>query len=175
AIALAEGAAELGLDAAVTGALAVELFTAGGIAGMVGGQWLDLEAEGRPVSLGDLGRIHRGKTGALIEAACVLGGMAAGAPPGQAEALRRYGADIGLAFQVADDVLDATRTSAELGKTAGRDAALAKSTWVALLGVEGAAAEAERLAGRAVGHLAGTGLAADALAGLAGYIVGRTS
>ncbi len=175
ALALAEGAAELGLGAEATGALAAELFTAGGIVGMVGGQWLDLEAEGRPATLASLGVIHRGKTGALIEAACVLGGLAAGAPPGRLAALRRYGADIGVAFQVADDVLDATGTSAELGKTAGRDAALAKSTYVALLGVEGAAAEAARLAASATGHLHDSGLAPDALAGLAGYIVGRTS
>ncbi|HJS47108.1 MAG TPA: polyprenyl synthetase family protein, partial [Gemmatimonadales bacterium] len=175
ALALAEGAAELGLDAATTGVLAAELFTAGGIAGMIGGQWLDLEAEGRPASLAGLGAIHRGKTGALIEAACVLGGLAASAPPGHIRALRRYGADIGVAFQVADDVLDATGTSAELGKTAGRDAALAKSTYVALLGVEGAAAEASRLAARAVGHLHAEGVPPDALAGLAGYIVGRTN
>jgi geranylgeranyl pyrophosphate synthase len=175
ALALAEGAAELGLDAAATGALAAELFTAGGITGMVGGQWLDLEAEGRSATLEGLGAIHRGKTGALIEAACVLGGLAAGAAPRQLAALRRYGADVGVAYQVADDVLDATGTSAELGKTAGRDAALAKSTYVALLGVEGATAEAARLAERAIGHLRAGGIEADALAGLAGYIVGRTS
>src|SRR5690606_24092224 len=175
ALALAEGAAELGLDAGATGALAAELFTAGGIGGMVGGQWLDLEAEGRSATLEELGRIHRGKTGALIEAACVLGRLAAGAAAGPLAALRRYGADIGVAYQVADDVLDATGTSAELGKTAGRDAALAKSTYVALLGIEGAAVEAARLAVCAVGHLRTAGLAADALRSLAGYIVGRTS
>ncbi len=175
ALALAEGAAELGLDAAATGALAAELFTAGGIEGMVGGQWLDLEAEGRPSTLDQLGAIHRGKTGAVIEAACVLGGLAAGAPAEPLAALRRYGADIGVAFQVADDVLDATGTSAELGKTAGRDAELAKSTYVALLGVEGAAAEAARLAESAIGHLRQGGIEADALRSLAGYIVGRTS
>jgi len=89
--------------------------------------------------------------------------------------LRRYGADIGVAYQVADDVLDATGTSAELGKTAGRDAALAKSTYVALLGVEGATAEAARLADRAVEHLRAAAVEADALRSLAGYIVGRTS
>ena len=175
ALALAEGAAELGLDAGTTGALAAELFTAGGITGMVGGQWLDLEAEGRPATLEGLGAIHRGKTGALIEAACVLGGLAAGAPAERLTALRRYGADVGVAYQVADDVLDATGTSAELGKTAGRDAALAKSTYVALLGVEGAAAEAARLADRAVEHLRAAAVEADALRSLAGYIVGRTS
>jgi geranylgeranyl pyrophosphate synthase len=170
ALALAEGAAELGLDAPAIGALAAELF-----AGMVGGQWLDLEAEGRSATLEELGGIHRGKTGALIEAACVLGGLAAGAAADRLAALRRYGADIGVAYQVADDVLDATGTSAELGKTAGRDAALAKSTYVALLGIEGAAAEAARLAERAVGHLRTAGREADALRSLAGYIVGRTS
>jgi geranylgeranyl pyrophosphate synthase len=172
-LALAEGAAELGLDAGALGGLARVLFTAGGITGMVGGQWLDLEAEGQVASLEGLGAIHRGKTGALIEAACVLGGLAAGAPPGRMEGLRRFGADVGVAYQVADDVLDATATSDALGKTAGRDAALAKSTYVALLGVDGAASEASRLAGRAVDHLRAAGVTADALAALAGYIVSR--
>src|SRR5690606_41238667 len=97
ALALAEGAAELGLDAGATGALAAELFTAGGIGGLVGGQWLDLEAEGRSATLEELGRIHRGKTGALIEAACVLGGRAAGAGGGPLAAPRRCGADLGRA------------------------------------------------------------------------------
>jgi geranylgeranyl pyrophosphate synthase len=172
-LALAEGAAELGLDAGALGGLARVLFTAGGITGMVGGQWLDLEAEGQVASLEGLGAIHRGKTGALIEAACVLGGLAAGAPPGRMEGLRRFGADVGVAYQVADDVLDATATSDALGKTAGRDAALAKSTYVALLGVDGAASEASRLAGRAVDHLRAAGVTVDALAALAGYIVSR--
>jgi len=117
--------------------------------------------------------VHRRKTGALIAAACVIGGLAAGAPPGACEALRGYGADVGLAFQIYDDVLDATATSDQLGKTAGKDAAFAKSTFVTLLGVGAARAEAERLAARAVDRLRQGGLASPTLAELAHYIVTR--
>jgi geranylgeranyl pyrophosphate synthase len=142
---------------------------------MVGGQWLDLEAEGRTLRLPEMIEVHRGKTGALIRAACSLGGMAAEGGPAELEALSRYGEDVGLAFQVADDVLDATGTSEELGKPAGRDAELSKSTYVALLGIDGARAEAQRLAMSAVSHLDRAGVPSDALGALAGYIVSRTS
>jgi farnesyl diphosphate synthase len=142
---------------------------------MVGGQWLDLEAERRSLTLPQLIDVHRGKTGALIRASCTLGGIAAEAPPEVVAALSAFGEDIGLAFQIADDVLDATGTSAELGKTPGRDALLAKSTYVGLLGVESARAEAERLARSAVGHLADGGLPSGALGALARYIVTRNS
>jgi geranylgeranyl pyrophosphate synthase len=172
---LAAAAAELRLPAAALGRMATELFQAGGIEGMVGGQWLDLEAERRRLALDDLVAVHRGKTGALIRAACVLGGIAAEGTPAQVAALTAYGEDVGLAFQVADDVLDATGTSEELGKTAGRDAELAKSTYVSLLGVEAARAEAERLARRAVEHLDAAGVPSGALGALAGYIVTRSS
>ena len=166
---------DLGLPTSALGNMAVELFEAGGISGMVGGQWLDLEAEGRSLSLQELMEVHRGKTGALIRAACRLGGMSAQAPPAQLEALTAYGEDIGLAFQIADDVLDATGTSEELGKPAGRDVELSKSTYVALLGIEGARTEAQQLAHRAVAHLDRAGIPSDALGALAGYIVNRTS
>ena len=172
---LAVAARELGLSSATLGRMAAELFQAGGIEGMVGGQWLDLEAEGRALALTELIQVHRGKTGALIRAACVLGGMAAEASPAELTALRRYGEDAGLAFQVADDMLDATGTSEELGKPAGRDAELSKSTYVALLGIEGARAEAQRLAASAVDHLDRAGVSSEALGALAGYIVNRTS
>jgi geranylgeranyl pyrophosphate synthase len=119
--------------------------------------------------------VHRGKTGALIRAACTLGGMAAQAGPAELAALTAYGDDIGLAFQIADDVLDATGTSEELGKPAGRDAQLAKSTYVALLGVEGAMAEAQRLAQSAVAHLDRAGVPSGPLGAMAGYIVSRSS
>ena len=172
---LARAAVALGLAAGPTGALAAELFEAGGIRGMVGGQWLDLEAERRGLTLPELTAVHRGKTGALIRAAVVLGGIAAGAGPAVWRALRGYGEEIGLAFQVADDVLDATGTSEELGKPAGRDAALAKSTYVSLLGVEAARAEAVRYERRAVAELSGIGMATTSLAALARYIVTRPS
>lgn len=172
---LADAAAALGLGDAVLGRMAVELFEAGGIRGMVGGQWLDLEGEGRPLALPDLLAIHRGKTGALIRAACSLGGVAAGADPGAIAALTAFGAEIGVAFQIADDVLDATATSAQLGKSAGRDEVLAKSTSVRALGLEGARREAERRARRAVEQVAAAGLRAESLAVLAHYIVTRSS
>ncbi len=172
---LARAAAALGCDAGVLGRMAGELFDAGGIRGMVGGQWLDLEAEGRHLSLPELTAIHRGKTGALIRAAAVLGGMAAGAGAAALDALRRFGEEIGLAFQVADDVLDATGTAELLGKPAGRDAALAKSTYVSVLGVEAARAEAERYRVQAVACLGALPLATESLVDLARYIVTRPS
>lgn len=170
---LVEACRSLELSDVETGALAVELFTAGGIAGMVGGQWLDLEAEGRALELEELRAVHRGKTGALIEASCVLGALAARAPAPQRDAMRDFGREVGLAFQVADDVLDATGTSEELGKTAGKDAAVAKSTYVQLLGVEGARAAAFRHAEAAVNSLARSGVSSGTLAALARYIVTR--
>jgi farnesyl diphosphate synthase len=175
ALVLAEAAADLGLTPAGLGRMAEALFQAGGIEGMVGGQWLDLEAERRSLTLAQLIEVHRGKTGALISASCVLGGLAAEAPPHVVAALGAFGDDIGLAFQIADDVLDATGTSAELGKPAGRDAVLAKSTYVGLLGVDGARGEAERLARSAVGHLEAASVPSSALGALAGYIVTRNS
>jgi geranylgeranyl pyrophosphate synthase len=172
---LASAAEALALPPAALGRMAVELFRSGGIQGMVGGQWLDLEAEGRTLALDDLIAVHRGKTGALIRASCTLGAIAGEAGPDEVAALTDYGEDIGLAFQIADDVLDATGTSEELGKTAGRDAQLAKSTYVSVMGVEAARAEAERLARQAVGHLEAAGVPSGALGALARYIVTRNS
>ena len=172
---LARAASEMGLAEATIGELAGELFEAGGIRGMVGGQWLDLEAEGRRLDLPELTAVHRGKTGALIAAAVTLGGVAADAPPATLEVLRLFGREIGLAFQVADDVLDATATSHQLGKTAGKDAEVAKSTYVGLLGVDGARAEAARHCRLALAALDRSGLPAGTLATLARYIVTRSS
>jgi farnesyl diphosphate synthase len=172
---LARAAGHLGLSANAVGELARVLFDAGGIRGMVGGQWLDLEAEGRRLDLSGLMAIHRGKTGALIAAAVELGAIAAGAAPPVREALRHFGDEIGLAFQIADDVLDATATSHQLGKTAGKDAELRKSTYVGLLGVEGARAEAARHSASAVAALQRAGLDRGPLAALARYIVDRKS
>ncbi|MBA2292264.1 MAG: polyprenyl synthetase family protein [Gemmatimonadales bacterium] len=172
---LATSARALGLDAASCGRLAEELFEAGGIRGMVGGQWLDLEAEATALDLDQLTRVHAGKTGALIRASVMLGGIAAGADATTFDALSTFGREIGIAFQVADDVLDATSTSEVLGKTAGLDAALDKSTYVSLLGVDGARQEALRHHDLAVRALAPLGAAATPLADLARYIVMRRS
>lgn len=171
---LVEAADELALRTDVLGSMAVELFQASGAEGMVGGQWLDLQAEGRALQIQDLRAIHRGKTGALIRAACVLGGLAGLADAPRLDALQRYGEYIGLAFQIADDVLDSTATSEALGKTAGRDRELRKATYTSVLGLQAAQAEAERLADEAIGALDGAA-SSGALESLAHYIVNRTS
>jgi geranylgeranyl pyrophosphate synthase len=172
---LVSGLDALDLPADRRRAIALELFRAAGAGGMIGGQVLDLEAEGRHIALDALREVHQRKTGALIAAACVIGGLASGgaAPAEHVAALRAYGEAIGLAFQIADDVLDATATSAQLGKTAGRDAALAKSTFVSVLGVGAARAEAERLAAQAVDRLRQAALVSPTLVALAHYIVTR--
>src|SRR5918998_707911 len=167
---LVAAAGQLRLPVQTLGQMAEELFDAGGVEGMVGGQWLDLEAERRRLPLAELIEVHPGETGALIRASCTLGGMAGRATVARLEALTAYGEDVGLAFQIADDVLDATGTSEELGKPAGRDAQLAKSTYVGLLGIDGARAEAQRLARRAISHLEHAGVPSGALGALAGYI-----
>ncbi len=172
---LADGAAELGLDAARLGRMGSILLEASGIRGMVGGQWLDLEAEGQSLDLAELVEIHRRKTGALIEAACALGALAAGNDEAMITTLTAYGREIGIAFQIADDLLDATATTEELGKTAGRDATLAKATYVSVLGQEGARQEALRHARAARTELENGGVTSDTLLTLAGYIVQRRS
>jgi geranylgeranyl pyrophosphate synthase len=175
AMVLSAACLELGLPPVTLGRMGAELFESSGIEGMVGGQWLDLEAERRTLTLPQLIEVHRGKTGALIRASCTLGGSAGKAGAAEVEALTAFGEDIGLAFQIADDVLDCTATSETLGKTAGRDAELAKSTYVGLLGVEGARRAAEPLARGAVGHLEAAGVPTGALGALAEYIVTRNS
>jgi len=172
---LAHGLETLGLSEERRREIALELFRAAGAGGMIGGQALDLEAEAKTLPIHDLEEVHRRKTGALIAASCVIGGLSVGESIGSGyiEALRSYGNVIGLAFQIADDVLDATATSDQLGKTAGKDAAHAKATFVTLLGVGAARAEAERLAAKAVAHLREAGLVSPTLVELAHYIVTR--
>jgi farnesyl diphosphate synthase/geranylgeranyl diphosphate synthase type II len=165
----------LGLDAAASGEVVRELMAAAGAGGMIGGQLLDLEGEGHALDLAGLERIHRAKTGALITAAVVLGGLAAGADAGRRDALRRYGEGIGLAFQIADDVLDVTATTDELGKTAGRDLDLRKSTYPALLGVEGATGRARALVEEACAALEHAELLTPALEQVARFTVTRRS
>ena len=175
ALAAYDAARELGLGPGEGAAVVRELMRASGAAGMVGGQLLDLLGEGHALSLAELERIHSGKTGALIVGACRAGAIAAGAAPAVVDALGGYGAAIGLAFQIADDVLDVTATTAELGKTAGRDLDLAKSTYPALLGVEGARARAHALVERACALLGSAGLLTPELERLARFSVARRS
>ena len=165
----------LGLPGDVAAAIVKELMTAAGAGGMIGGQLLDLEGEGLSLSLAGLERIHRLKTGALITASARIGGLASRADERRLDALARYGAAVGLAFQIADDVLDVTATTDVLGKTAGRDAALRKSTYPALLGIEGATGRAASLVEEACRALEEVGLRTPALEQLARYAVARRS
>jgi geranylgeranyl pyrophosphate synthase len=151
------------------------LMRASGGGGMVGGQLLDLEGEGSSLSIDQLERIHCAKTGALISASARIGGIAAGASTMVLDALTAYGNAIGLAFQIADDVLDATSTTAALGKTAGRDVELRKSTYPMLLGVEGAVERATTLVDDACAALERAGLKTATLEMLARYAIARTS
>ncbi len=171
----AAAARDLGLHRAAVTAIVQELMGAAGGSGMIGGQLLDLEGEGRPLALADLERIHRLKTGALITASVRLGGLAAGAGDAQMAAFTRYGDAIGLAFQIADDVLDVTATTDQLGKTAGRDIALAKSTYPALLGIDGAVARAEALVEEGCAALQACHLLTPQLEHLARFFVTRQS
>ncbi len=116
---------------------------------LVGGQVLDLEGEGRELSLDELRAIHNGKTTALILASLRLGGMAAGCTDEQLAALSEYGECLGLAFQIIDDILDITSTPEMMGKSIGKDARVQKATYPALVGLEHARAEAKQLTERA--------------------------
>ncbi len=175
AAAVARGAALLGLGGAAAREVQLLLFRAAGAGGMIGGQVLDLVAPGQEPSRETMTAIDERKTGALIAASVEIGAVAAGASARAREAYRAYGDDVGLAFQIADDILDVTATSEELGKTPGKDAKLGKPTFPMLLGVAGAQQEAERLAERAVAHLAKGGVSSPLLAALARFVVARRS
>jgi geranylgeranyl diphosphate synthase type II len=170
-----DAGAALGLSNPSQAAIVRELMRASGGGGMVGGQLLDLEGEGGSLSIDQLERIHSAKTGALISASARIGGIAAGAHEAGLNALTEYGDAIGLAFQIADDVLDATSTTAALGKTAGRDVELRKSTYPMLLGIERAIERAATLVDDACAALERAGLRTASLEMLARYAIARTS
>jgi len=149
------------------------LSRASGPDGMVGGQFIDIRATGSDMSLEELRVMHSLKTGALIRASLVLGGIAAGAGEQQLAALDEFGTHIGLAFQVVDDILDVEGDTETLGKTGGKDHEADKPTYVKLLGLEGAKAEAQRLLEAALDALDSFGSSADELRDLARYIVAR--
>jgi geranylgeranyl pyrophosphate synthase len=163
----------LGCAPSTRKAVVLTLLAASGAGGMVGGQWTDLEAEGKALGPDELDGLHRRKTGALLAAALDLGTLAAGAPLPTREALHRYGRAIGLAFQIADDILDATATAATLGKNPSDDD-LDKSTYVALHGLEEARRLAEEQVDEALTAVRDAGVEAPALEALARYVIERT-
>ena len=144
-----------------------------GITGMVGGQVIDLESEGKAIDLATLEALQQGKTAALIMAACVMGARLAGATPAQEAALRAYGENIGLCFQIVDDILDVTSTAAQMGKPVGSDAENEKVTYVSLLGLEEARALAKRRTAMALEALAPFGEAGASLGQLAQALLER--
>jgi geranylgeranyl diphosphate synthase type II len=155
-------------------ALVLELATAAGSRGVAGGQFEDLASEGYEPHPEQLDYIHTHKTARLIRAACRLGAIAAGATLEDLEALSVYGERAGLAFQIADDILNATSTLEELGKAVGSDAARGKMTYVALYGIEGAQERAEALIREATAALAELGTRCEPLAELARFMVHRS-
>ena len=134
-------------------AMVAALADAAGWAGMVGGQADDLAGEGQVPSVERVRRIHLGKTAAMISVSLRLGALAADAPPADVEALAEVGTDLGLAFQIVDDLLDLSGTTEELGKQAGADAARGKLTWPAAVGVEAAERDARSLVEGALGRV----------------------
>lgn len=152
------------------------LARAAGHEGMAGGQAIDLASVGLALNEDALRRMHRMKTGALLQGSVEMGAVCGAPSPTALDALRDYGAALGLAFQVVDDILDVTQDSATLGKTAGKDAAHDKPTYVSLLGLEPSRAYAESLLAQALAALDASGLQSTAaLRALAQMVVQRSS
>jgi geranylgeranyl diphosphate synthase type II len=148
---------------------------AGSVGGMIGGQMADIENEGKKVDVETLEYIHRSKTGALITAPVVVGGIIAGVSEDQLATLRAFGERIGLAFQIADDILDVTSTSEQLGKTPGKDLAASKATYPSVHGIEVSERRARELVEEAVAIVSSLGPSAAVLGEMARFIVARTS
>ncbi|MDQ1118610.1 MULTISPECIES: farnesyl diphosphate synthase [Pseudoxanthomonas] len=165
--------ADAHVDSALRVAWLQTLARASGVAGMCGGQALDIDATGQQQSLSALQRMHALKTGALIRASVRLGALAGGADAATLQRLDRFADALGLAFQVRDDILDVEASSETLGKTAGKDAAQDKSTYPALLGMDGAKARLDSLAAQMRDLLAPFAERADALAALGELTVRR--
>lgn len=151
------------------------LARAAGASGMVGGQMLDMEGEQRRFSLAEVERMHRRKSGALIHAAVMMAAVAGDAAANEAAALDRFGNEVGLAFQIRDDVLDATNSTDVLGKPQGADARRGKSTYVGLLGVQAACEAAARPLQSALRALMVFGDRGDELAALARCVAARSN
>ena len=165
----------IGTDAApaVAAPLVVELAHATGPEGMIGGQVLDMEGEGKGLSLEELQRLHRMKTGALLRSACRLGAIAAGADEAHLEAVTDYGRHLGLAFQIVDDLLDVTSTPEQMGKATGKDAGRGKNTYPSLIGLEASEREARAAVDHALGALSVFDERAEGLRDLARFVVDR--
>ncbi len=153
--------------------LVSRMAAASGCHGMVGGQMIDLMAESEALEIPSVTRLQRMKTGALIAFACESGAVAGRANHSATHALNAYAHDLGLAFQIADDLLDLEGDSEELGKTAGKDVASGKATFVAILGVERARAQAKLLSKQAIAHLDLFDQKADLLREVADFVVER--
>jgi farnesyl diphosphate synthase len=155
--------------------LVAALAHAAGARGMVGGQMIDMVSEGQALTAEQITRLQALKTGRLIQVSAEAGAILGRAGPSQRHLLAAYGRDVGAAFQIADDVLDAVGTAEELGKTAGKDEAAGKATMVSVMGAERARAQAEMLAAQAARHLDSFGAKAGLLRQLASYVVTRRS
>jgi geranylgeranyl diphosphate synthase type II len=163
-------------DAAARLRVIHEIATASGSRGMVGGQVVDMESEGKgEIDLATLSYIHTHKTGALIRASVRAGAILGGATEQSLAALTHYGEAIGLAFQIADDILDVEGTTEELGKDAGSDQARGKATYPALVGLEASKARAQELVQMALDALSIFDQRAEPLRAIASYIVKRKS
>jgi farnesyl diphosphate synthase len=160
-------------DADVRLRMITALAVASGSRGMAGGQAIDLESVGKKLDLAGLKQMHAMKTGALLSCAVELGGLAAHLNTSQMAQLEKYSTALGLAFQIVDDVLDVTADSQTLGKTAGKDAAANKPTYVTLMGLDYAQKQAKELQETAIASLDGFGIKAVALKDLALLVVNR--
>jgi farnesyl diphosphate synthase len=148
---------------------------AAGARGMAGGQMIDMEAEGQSLNIGEVSRLHALKTGRLIQYSAEAGAILGRAAGPMRQQIAAFGRDLGAAFQIADDLLDAEGDSAQLGKTAGKDEAAGKATFVSLLGLERARTQSLMLSGQAAAHLESFGPEADRLRDLAAWVVARGS
>lgn len=160
-------------DADVRAKLVLGLAQASGVRGMVGGQMIDLQAESRTLNLEEITQLQRLKTGALIRFGCEAGAILGNASDQTRAALTNYAQDLGLAFQIADDLLDVEGSVEETGKAVGKDADAGKETFVSLLGVDGARQRANELVDQAVSHLSGFNERADLLRLTARFVVDR--
>ncbi|WP_442865460.1 polyprenyl synthetase family protein [Acidocella sp. MX-AZ03] len=167
--------ADTDADTDVRCELVLALAAASGMCGMVGGQMIDIESEGKALSVSEIMRLQALKTGRLIQYAAEAGAILGRANASQRLAIANYGRDLGTAFRIYDDILDVNSDTATLGKTAGKDAAQGKATTVSILGLEQAKAEAKHFSGKAISHLESFGDRAEILRALVRFTITRRS